>query len=412
MKQCVTREFRAKLTDEQKILCWKTFGNKRFTWNHLLDQYIQYGKANNWEVKYNNYASLLAANPFLKESDSTALNNVAEELYKACKRLFPQGRTPNFKQKGKDRRSYTSNCINNNIRFEEGVGGLNYLIMPKLKRVRIIKHRDIPAGGKIKRATIKETAGGDFYVAVVFEVEAEEPNYKDAPTGFMEALDYSMPRLFVSYSGMFDVTPEDLRWYYDIEEKLAKEQRKLNRMKSGSKNYYEQLHVIGKLHEHAANRRKDFLHKLSRKMADYYDVIVVETLDLQEMGKRGVREDGKFYCYGKRISDNAFGMFCRFLACKLRDQNKYLVKTPKTFASTQLCSNCGYKNAAAKDVSVREWTCPICGEHHDRDKNSCNNLLKEGRNIINRWTSGDSSFELTPDGVLSEKKPHSKIKRR
>lgn len=382
----VTREFRAKLTDEQKILCWKTFGNERFLWNHLLNQYIQYGKANNWAVKYNNYASLLAANTFLKESDSTALNNVAEELYKACKLLFPQGRTPNFKQKGKDKRSYTSNCINNNIRFEEGIGGMNYLVMPKLKRVRIIKHRDIPAGGRIKRATIKETAGGDFYVAVVFEVESEEPNYKDAPVGFMEALDYSMPKLFVSYSGMFDVTPDELRWYYDIGDKLAKEQRKLSRMVPGSNNYIKQQHKVGQLHEHAANRRKDFLHKLSRRMANYYDVIVVETLDFQEMGRRGKRDDGKFYCYGKRINDNAFGMFCRFLAYKLRDQNKYLVKTPKTFASTQLCSSCGYKNAETKDVSVREWTCPVCGEHHDRDKNSCNNLLKEGRDMINRWT--------------------------
>ena len=382
----VTREFRAKLTDEQKILCWKTFGNERFLCNNLLNQYIQYGKANNWEVKYNNYASLLAANTFLKESDSTALNNVAEELYKACKLLFPQGRTPNFKQKGKDKRSYTSNCINNNIRFEEGIGGLNYLVMPKLKRVRIIKHQDIPAGGRIKRATIKETAGGDFYVAVVFEVESEEPNYKDAPVGFMEALDYSMPKLFVSYSGMFDVTPDELRWYYDIGDKLAKEQRKLSRMVPGSNNYIKQQHKVGQLHEHAANRRKDFLHKLSRRMANYYDVIVVETLDFQEMGRRGKRDDGKFYCYGKCINDNAFGMFCRFLAYKLRDQNKYLVKTPKTFASTQLCSSCGYKNAETKDVSVREWTCPVCGEHHDRDKNSCNNLLKEGRDMINPWT--------------------------
>lgn len=285
--------------------------------------------------------------------------------------------------------------------------------MPKLGLVRINCHRDIPTGWQIKNVTVKETASGKFFVSIGFDavIDIPKPVKKFEK---VEALDYSSSNLMVSHSGQFDVIKEEIAWYRDLEKKIASEQRKLSRMVKGSKNYYKQLHKIGKLHEKAANRRKDFLHKLSCRMANTFDTVILEDIDLREMVRKLTAEEKEMLVklgliplqLGKATMDNGFGMFRTFLAYKMKDRGKVVVKVDKYFPSTQLCSSCGYKNPALKDVSIREWTCPECGKHHDRDKNACKNLLAEGIRLLNRWTSGDSSLILDSYGFLSEKKPH------
>ena len=225
--------------------------------------------------------------------------------------------------------------------------------------MRIILHRSIPDEWRMKHATIKETASGKFFISLTFDAEIES---KETIREFkkIEAFDYSMPSLVISASGENDITAEDIRWYRNLEKRIAKEQRKLSRMQYGSKNHWEQKHKIGKLHEKARNRRKDFLHVLSHDVA---------------------------------------------LAYKLNEQGKVLVKVDKFFPSSKRCSVCHEVNHELK-LTDREWTCSNCGTHHDRDKNSCKNLLDEGKDILNRWTSGDSSLILAPSGVLGEKKLH------
>ena len=389
-------EFRIKPDDEQRILIWKTFGCCRFVWNHLLDERISYEKMNKGKLLNTTPAHLKKENTFLCEVDSMALINTQLNLNQSCRKLFPKGKAPKFRVKGKDKRSYTTNWINNNIEIIHKGDRENHIKLPKLGRVRIILHRSIPDEWRMKHATIKETASGKFFISLTFDVEIE-PIETRKEFEKIEAFDYSMPSLVVSASGENDITKDAICWYRNLEEKIAKEQRKLSRMQYGSANYWQEKHRIGKLHEKARNRRNDFLHKLSCNVSRSFDAVVVENINLQHMSQA--------LNFGKAVYDNGYGMLRNMLAYKLNDQGKVLVKVDKFFPSSKRCSVCHDINHDLK-LSDREWTCSNCGTHHDRDRNSCKNLLDEGKNILNRWASGDSSLILAPSGVLSEKKLH------
>ena len=243
-------EFRINPTMEQKTLIWKTFGCCRFVWNHLLDERISYEEKNKGRLLNTTPAHLKKNNPFLCEVDSLSLSNTQLDLNQACKKLFPKGKAPKFRAKGKDKRSYTTNWTNNNIEIIHKSDRENYIKLPKLGRVRIILHRGIPDEWRMKHATIKETASGKFFISLTFDVDTE-PMEKRKKFDKVEAFDYSMPSLVVSASGENDITSDDIRWYRNIEERIAKEQRKLSRMQYGSRNYWEQKHKTGKLHEKA-----------------------------------------------------------------------------------------------------------------------------------------------------------------
>ena len=387
-------EFRIKPEMEQKVLIWKTFGCCRFVWNSLLEERINYEKNNKGKIINTTPAHLKKDNPFLKEVDSLALSNTQLDLNKSCWILFSKGKAPKFRKKGKDKRSYTTNCNYRSFKIISRSDFENYIKLPKLGLVRIILHRSIPDEWKMKHATIKETASGKFFISLVFDVEVEQKE-KAQKYDRLEAFDYSMPSLAVSASGENDIRKEDIHWYRNLEGRIAKEQRKLSRMMYGSANYWKQKHKVGALYEKAANRRKDFLHKLSRAVADRFDAVAVEGINLQAMARS--------LNFGKSVHDNGFGMFRVFLAYKLHARGKILVKIHPLYASSQLCSNCNTKNPEVKDLSVREWVCQECGESHQRDKNACKNLKKHAIELPGRWTSGDSSLILTPLGVLNEK---------
>ena len=387
-------EFRLKPDDDQKILIWKTFGCNRFVWNHLLEERISYEKTNKGKLLNTTPAHLKKDNGFLKEVDSLSLANVQLDLNQACRKLFPKGKVPKFRAKGKDRRSYTTNSVNGNIGIIQKGDAENYIKLPKLGPVRIILHRSIPDGWVLKHVTVKETASGRFFASLVFDVEEKR---KDPLKAFsvIEAFDYSMPELLVSASGVNSISPEEIHWYRNLESRIAREQRKLSRMEYGSSNYWKQRKRIGALHEKASSRRKDFLHKLSRKVADAYDAVIVEDLNLSDMSR--------MLMFGKSVHDNGFGMFRTMLAYKLKDQGKVLVKVDRFFPSSKRCCGCYHINKEL-ELGERYWRCPVCGAVHYRDKNACYNLLQEGEILLNRWTGGDSALILTPEGVLSAKK--------
>ena len=146
-------------------------------------------------------------------------------------------------------------------------------------------------------------------------------------------------------------------------------------MQKDSKNRNKQRIKVAKMHEKVANQRKDFLHKLSRKMADNYDCVCIENLDMKAMAQ--------VLNFGKSISDNGWGMFVTFLQYKLEEMGKKLVKVDKFFASSQICSCCGYKNPETKNLSIHMWDCLNCGTHHDRDINAAINIRNEGMRLVN-----------------------------
>ena len=167
-------------------------------------------------------------------------------------------------------------------------------------------------------------------------------------------LDWIFPAwLYVDSNGN---CPQFLRYYRLSEKKLKREQRKLSKMVKGSKNREKQRIKVAKLHEKIANQRKDFLHKQSRQIANVYDCVCIENLNMQTMAQS--------LNFGKSVSDNGWGMFATFLKYKLEELGKRLVKIDKFFASSQLCNVCGYQNSETKDLSIREWNLSLLSEHH------------------------------------------------
>ncbi len=181
-------------------------------------------------------------------------------------------------------------------------------------------------------------------------------------------LDFAMDGLFVDSEGEKANYP---KFYRQMLEKLAKEQRKLSRKKKGSSNWNKQRIQVAKIQEKVANQRKNFLHHQSKKLATKYDAVVMEDLDMKGMSQ-ALR-------FGKSVADNGWGMFTSFLQYKLQEQGKQLIKIDKWFPSTKTCSNCG----SVKEVKLSERTYQCtCGLSINRDYNSALNIKKEGIRLL------------------------------
>ena len=230
------------------------------------------------------------------------------------------------------------------------------------------QHRTIPEKYSLKSVTVSQTPSGKYYASVLFEYENQ---VQEQELNEFLGLDFSMHELYKDSNGNEPAYP---RYYRQAERRLKREQRKLSKMQKGSQNRDKQRIKVAKLHEKVANQRKDFLHKQSRQITNAYDCVCMEDLDMQAMSQA--------LNLGKSVSDNGWGMFVTFLKYKLEEQGKKLVKVDKFFASSQTCSNCGYVNKETRDLSIRNWDCPECGAHHDRDVNAAINIRNEGMRIV------------------------------
>ena len=356
--------FRIYPTDKQKELFVKTFGCVRSIYNKMLADKIEHYKKTQ-KMLNNTPAQYKKQFPYFKEVDSLALANAQINLQTAYKNFFHNPKTgfPKFKSKKNSRRTYTTNLVNNNIELKKGK-----LKLPKSGWVRVKQHREIPEDYKLKAVTVIESGSGKFFASILIEYEEEITNKE--PKSFL-GLDYSMHDLYIDNEGN---KGEYEHIYRQSEKKLKRAQRKLSLMNKGSKNRAKQRIKVAKVHEKIANSRKDFLHKKSRQIANAYDCVCVENLNMKAMSQ----------ClnFGKSVHDNAYGRFIEFLSYKLKRQGKYLVKVDKFYPSSQLCSVCGYQNKEIKDLSIREWICPQCGTSHDRDLNAAVNILNEGKRLL------------------------------
>ncbi len=356
-------KFRIYPNAEQQIMFAKTFGCVRFIYNRMLADKIKYyeetkQKLNNTPAQYKKEFE------WLKEVDSLALANAQMNLQTAYGNFFrsPKIGFPKFKSKKSNQKSYTTNCVNGNITVEN-----YYIKLPKIGLVKLKQHRMIPSGYKLKSVTVSQTSSGKYYASVLFEYENQVQEIE--PKTFL-GLDFSMHELYRDSNGDEPCYP---RYYRQAEKRLKREQRKLSLMQKGSKNREKQRIRVAKHHEKVANQRKDFLHKQSKQITNAYDCVCVEDLNMKAMSQA--------LQFGKSISDNGWGMFVTFLKYKLEEQGKKLVKVDKFFASSQICSCCGYKNTETKNLSIRAWDCPKCGTHHDRDINAAINIRNEGMRI-------------------------------
>ena len=357
-------KFRIYPNSEQKIMFAKTFGCVRFIYNRMLADKIEY--YNKYQKKLNNTpAQYKSEFEWLKEVDSLALANAQLNLQSAYNNFFRDKKVgfPKYKSKKSNKHSYTTNFVNGNIIIQNRM-----IKLPKVGFVKMKQHRTIPENYKLKSVTVSKNASEKYYVSILFEYENQVQ--KTEPQKFL-GLDFSMSELYVDSNGN---CPQFPRYYRLSEKKLKREQRKLSKMVKGSKNREKQRIKVARLHEKVANQRKDFLHKKSRQIANAYDCVCIEDLNMKAMAQS--------LHFGKSVSDNGWGMFTAFLKYKLEELGKRLVKIDKFFASSQLCHVCGYKNPNTKDLSVREWTCPCCQTHHDRDVNAAINIRNEGMRIV------------------------------
>ena len=378
MTKTIKRSYRFRIypNPSQKELIEKTLGCCRQVYNDFLSMCIEsYNADKNHTVNKNELIKLLPEYketfPYLKEVDSIALQQTVAHLYDAYMNFFRHNAEfPKFKKKKNDYGYTTMKNNYDNIHFVE-----DDIQIPKVGRVKIKLHRKLPESFKFTMVSVSRK-GKYYYVSLLGEEEyfdyAEYIKEKLDPSNSI-GLDFSMKHLFVDSDGNHLDMPT---YYQDSLTKLAKEQRKLSRMKKDSSHYKKQLLRVKNLHEHIANQRKDFLHKVSRKLANTYDYVFVEDLDLQEMskGKDGLK-------FGITIFDLGYWTFLSYLKYKLEWLNKKLVKVDRYFPSSQLCSSCTYRKTDLT-LNQRSWTCPECGAKHNRDYNAAINIKKEGIRMI------------------------------
>ncbi len=365
-------KYRVYPTTEQEVMFAKTFGCCRKVWNLMLSDKIDGYKATGkfptvTPAKYKN------DHPYLREIDSLALANVQMNLQKAYKNFFDKKRKkkngfPKFKSR-KARNSYTTNNQKGTVAIIEN----KYIKLPKIGKVKAVIHRFPEEDWIIKSATVSKERDGSFYISILFEFDRIIT--KVTKSDNVIGLDYKSDGLYMDSDGNIG---SNHKYYRESHKKLAKVQRKLSR-KVGSKknqtksnNYLKQLKKVNKIHRHISNQRLDNLHKKSTEIANQYDIVCVESLNMRSMSNKG-------FGNGKATLDNGYGMFLSMLEYKLNDRGKYFIKIDKWYPSSQLCSCCGSRKKLT--LQERIYKCN-CGLTMDRDLNAAINIKNEGLRLL------------------------------
>ena len=363
-------KFRIYPTKKQEILIAKTIGCSRFVFNRFLgrwnDAYKETGKGLSYHSCSAELTHLKKELIWLKEVDSTALQSSLKNLADSYSRFFKkQNKAPRFKSKKNMVQSYTTKETNHNIAILD-----NKIKLPKLGLVRFAKSREVE--GSIIRATIRHNPSGKYFVSILAETDVQPLEKTVSSIG----IDLGITDFAILSDGR---KIDNNKFTSKMEKKLKREQRKLSRRAWNAKNkgislldaknYQKQKIKVARLHERIMNQRNDFLNKLSTDIIKNHDIVCIEDLNT-----KGMLRNHKL---AKSISDVSWSAFVSKLEYKAKWYGKTIVKISRWFPSSQICSDCGHQDGK-KSLEIRDWTCPICHEHHNRDINASKNILAEG----------------------------------
>ena len=371
-------KYRAYPATEQSIMFAKTFGCCRKVYNLMLSDKIE-GYKSTGKFPTVTPAKYKKEYPYLKEVDSLAPANKQMDLQAAFRNTFSKSRKknngfPKFKSAKHSRKAYTTNNQKGTVAIIEN----KYIKLPKIGKVKAVIHRIPDNNWIIKSATVSQESDGKYYISVLFEFDNIANPYAADKTNAI-GLDYASDGLYVDNNGNVGTNH---KYYRESHKKLAKAQRRLSRMQGSKKhedksaNYIKQLRKANKIHRHIANQRLDNLHKISTEIANQYDVVCVESLNMKSMSNKG-------FGNGKATLDNGYGMFLYMLEYKLSDRDKYLVKVDRWFPSSQICHCCGVLHPEMKNLQIRKITCD-CGLTISRDQNAAINILNEGLRLLSK----------------------------
>ena len=351
----------------------KHFGHSRFIYNWAIDFNTDRYKNNLQQYNFVNLAKelpkLKVVNPFLKEVDSTCLQQALQDYWTTMQHFYQKKcGLPKYRSKHSNQ-SFRIMNVTNSIRFED-----NRIKLGKFGWVRIKPNQSIP-DGTIQSATIKKAKSGKVYVTLTIR-RADKIEQFDK-TGKEVGIDIGINH-FTSFSdGTVIEKPDFIK---QDEKKKKRLYRQLSKKKKGSKNREKAKLKLAKFCEKDVNRREDFLHKLSLNIVREYDLIAVEHLNIKKMlMDKSLPYSKELH---KSISELGWYSFISKLKYKSEWYGKTFIQVDIYYPSSQICSCCGYKNTEVKNLNIRNWVCPNCNIAHDRDFNASVNILNEGKRLL------------------------------